>query len=166
VKRALPWLGVALSALLALASAAAFAASVGASKDAHAALQGAERLYQARLAVADSQKQLGESSIDDAIASAEKANATAERVGAVTEKIAALLADTDDIADAITAASDKGLASTSFVRRQSGIARDILATIAAYQQRATRYASINNKALARILKALRATNDDFPGGGS
>ncbi|MEA2432622.1 MAG: hypothetical protein QOG54_79 [Actinomycetota bacterium] len=165
MKRTLPWVGVVLSAVLAVGSAGAFAASLGASKDAHSAYEGAERLYQARLDVAEAQKKLGDSSIEDAIISARKANATAESVGVVTKRIARLLAATEGIADAITDASRRGLASTSFVRKQSGVARDILATIAAYQARATRYASINNKALGRILKALRETNDQFPGGG-
>jgi hypothetical protein len=163
MRKLLPWVGVVVSALLALGSLGAFVASIGAARDSHSALEGAEGLYQARLDVAEAQKKLGGNSIGDALISARKANATAETVGVITTRIARLLGSTEAVADAISTASRRGISSTSFVRRQSGVARDILATIAAYQARATGYAAINNRALQKILKALRATNDDFPG---
>lgn len=163
MKRSLPWIGAALSILVALASAGAFLASANTAASAEDTLDNARRLAAARTDVTEAQEAIGESDLESAVVSAREANATALRVGNVTDRIARLLETTDALAAAITGASQRGVLSTQVTRRQSQLAARIIAWIAGYQRDSARFSEVNNRALRRSLAALRETNRSFPG---
>jgi hypothetical protein len=126
------------------------------------ALEGAGRLLAARRDVADAERLLGDSNLDDALISARSANATAVRVGRITDRIARLLESTDAAASGVARSSRQGVSSTTSARRQTETAERVLAAISAYQGNATTLASTNLRALRRVLRALRRTNQSFP----
>jgi conjugal transfer/entry exclusion protein len=147
---------------MALIAAGAVVVASGTEHDAGKALEGSTKLYRARLDVARAEEELGTSDFAKAIATANEANASAVKVGAVTKRIVQLLDGTRSAADDITAATERGANTVEFTRRQTALAAGILEAISGYQSSATRYASVSNKALERILRALRATNRSFP----
>jgi hypothetical protein len=157
------WIATGLAGLVALGSVAAFVASADAAARAETALEGGERLLVARRDVADAERLLGDSNLDDALRSARSANATAVRVGRITDRIARLLESTDAAASGVARSSRRGVSSTASARRQTETAERVLSAIAAYQGNATTFASTNLSALRRVLRALRRTNESFPG---
>jgi ABC-type transporter Mla subunit MlaD len=139
--------------------------SAGTKVQASGTLDGARRLYAARLDVAAAEEALGGSDLEDALKSAKEANATAARVRSVTTEIADLLASAEQAATATSETSEEAVRTVSLTRRQTSATADLLALIAGYQTSATRFADDTNRALQRILRALRKTNESFPGGG-
>ena len=162
MKRALP---LVLAALLAFGSVAIAVVSATTKAQARSTLDSALRLYEARLGVMRAQEALGESDLDDAVASATRANETAERVKAITTDIADLLASAETAAQATSSTSKKAVKNVTLTRRQTAATSDVLAVIAGYQRAASGFADETNAALRRILKAIRKTNRSFPGGG-
>jgi hypothetical protein len=158
------WIGVVPAAIARAGCLGMFAVSMQTRSDANTSLDGARRLYAARLQVSEAQKALGESDLSDAVRSARSANAVAVEVGEATSKIVALLENTDDAAADIARAARRGTQGAVFTRRQSEIVGDALGAIAGYQEAASTYAEDTNGALQRILAALRKTNEEFPGG--
>lgn len=159
LKAIAPLIGSALLAVIGVAAVAIAFQSKGQAQD---SLESALRLRQARIDVAEAQEALGGSDIDDAVASGEEANAVALRVGERTERIAALLEPMQDSAARSVSEGRRGIRGAVTARRQTEIAADVLAALAAYQRAAGENASITNKALRRILIALRETNEDSP----
>ena len=159
------WIGVALAAVLLAGSAGMFFVALGARSDAGDTLDGARLLYAARLDVAEAERQLGNSDLDEAVQSARSANSVAIEVGRATSKIVGLLRDTDDAAASIADAARRGTRGAVFTRRQTEIVGEALGAIAGYQRAASRFSKDTNRSLERILAALRGTNEDFPGGG-
>lgn len=119
-------------------------------------------LYRARLDVAEAEKRLGGSHIEDALVAARRANATAVRVGGVVRRIARTLGPAARMSAAALATARQGVQQAGAARRQTRIVGGILGAIAGYQESAEGYAAITNNALVRILKALRKTNEEFP----
>lgn len=159
LKAIAPLIGSALLAVIGVAAVAIAFQSKGQAQD---SLESALRLRQARIDVAEAQEALGGSDIDDAVASGEEANAVALRVGERTERIAALLEPMQDSAARSVSEGRRGIRGAVTARRQTEIAADVLAALAAYQRAAGENASITNNALRRILIALRETNEDSP----
>lgn len=159
--RALPWLGLVAAALAGLAGLALFGVGAMTFTNAADARRSAATLYEARLQVTRTQNQMGESNLDDAVTGAETANASAARVQQITERIADLLHSTRRDAAAIGASSRRGAASVAATRQQSEAAARALAAISAYQRSATASTTKTNRALVRILRALRETNEEF-----
>ncbi|MGH2750911.1 MAG: hypothetical protein ACRDK3_08585 [Actinomycetota bacterium] len=126
-------------------------------------LTGALQLYDARLQVADAQRSLGEVDLEDAVDQAGEANAVARRVGKLTNRLAATLGPTEKSTRTVVALAARGTRSTIVTRRQTQIARKLLGAISSYQSSASSSAARTNHALRRILRSLRAINDDFPG---
>jgi hypothetical protein len=153
-----------MSAALAIAGVGMLFVAVRMRLDANSSLEGTRRLQSARLHVARAQEQLGDSDIEDALARAKKANAAAERVGVLTEKVLALLRPTAVRARSITTEARRGTRNAVTARRRAEVTSRILGAIAGYQRAAGSYANITNRALHRILIALRKTNRSFPGG--
>jgi hypothetical protein len=145
-------------------SAVTLVVAVQAKTQAHSTLDQAHRLYEARLQVAQAQKDLGNSDLDTAVDSAGKANATAERVKAITTEIADLLGAADIAAAATSKTSRASVKNVALTRKQTVATSNVLAAIAGYQRVATRFATETNRALVRILRAVRKTNESFPGG--
>lgn len=158
-----PWLAVVGSALVCVASLGALVAAGRSASSAADALGGGLRLYEARLSVADAQRQLGDSSVDDAIRGARRANATAEKLAVVIDRMADRLSETQSIAGSTSAATRRGVGDAGVIARQTMIAARLLAALNEHQTASTRYAAVNNRALRRILAALRETNESFPG---
>ena len=154
-----PMIGAALLALIGIAAVAVAFRSKAQAQD---SLESALQLREARIDVAEAQEALGGSDIDDAVASGEEANAVALRVGERTERIAALLEPMERSAARSVSESRRGIRGAVAARRQTEIAADVLAALAAYQRAASDNASITNRALRRILVALRETNEDSP----
>ena len=134
------WIATGLAGLVALGSVATFVASADAAASAETALEGAGRLLAAR-----------------------SANATAVRVGRLTDRIARLLESIDAEASGVARSSRRGVSSTTYARRQTETAARVLAAISAYQGNSTTFACTNLRALRRVLRALRRTNESFPG---
>ncbi|MGH2755512.1 MAG: hypothetical protein ACRDLB_13925 [Actinomycetota bacterium] len=159
------WIGVALSALVLLGSIGMFAVSLGARSDSNETLEGARSLRRARLAVAEAERALGNSDLGEAVTAARSANRVALKVGDATSRIVRLLRETDKAAATIAASARRGTRGAVFTRRQTEIVGDALGAIAGYQRAASRFTGDTNRALRRILAALRKTNEEFPGGG-
>ena len=155
--------GLAVSALLALASLSVAVVAAGAKVQARGSLSGAQQLYEARLGVARAQEALGSSDLHDAVASAGRANETAEKVRAITTEIADLLASAEAVAGSTSETSQRAVRNVALTRRQTRASGDLLALIAGYQRAATSFAADTNSALRRILRAVRRTNRSFPG---
>lgn len=162
--RTLRWTGALLAGLLAVASIVVMTASIESATDARRALEGAERLYAGRLAVARAEEQLGSADASDAAEGARRANAVALRVKARIGALADGILETAESARVLTSATEEGTRSAEFARRQTTVVADALAAIAAYQRAATRYSADNNVSLRRILDALRKTNEQFEDG--
>jgi signal transduction histidine kinase len=137
--------------------------ATGSLLNANGARNSAARLYEARQQVARTQEQVGGSNLHDAVAAARNANGSAERVQTITERIAALMDATRRQAASIGSTSRRGVRTVVLTRRQAQAAADALAAISSYQRSASRSAAISNRALRRILRALRRTNNGFPG---
>lgn len=161
MNRALPRLQLTGAALACLLGLAMFGVGATTFNNAADARRSAATLYEARLQVAKTQEQMGESNLDDAVEGANTANATALRVREITERIADLLHATRVDAAAIGASSRRGAATVVATRRQAETASQALAAISAYQRSATTSTARTNRALVRILRALRETNEDF-----
>jgi predicted ATPase len=129
---------------------------------AHSSLEQALDLREARLQVARAQRALGSSDIEDAARSGARANEVALRVGEQTDRIAALLRPLRAAAVRTTSAGRRGIRGTVATRRQTEVAADVLEALAAYQHEASANATATNRALKRILAALRKTNREFP----
>ena len=160
-KRAPPWLGIAGAALACLAGLAMLGVGAMTFKNAADARSSAATLYEARLQVTKTQNQMGESNLEEAVKGAQTANATAVRVRGITERIARLLHATRLDAAAIGASSRRGAATVVATRRQTDTAARALAAISAYQRSASISTARTNRALIRILRALRETNEEF-----
>lgn len=161
MRHRLPGIALALSALLLAASLGSLPVAVRSRNDASAALDGAIRLRQARLDVAEAQKQLQGGNIKDALVSARAANATALRVGRVTRRILELLRPTATDARAVISSARRGAQRALAARQQTDVAADALVAVANYQHQASRHSGTTNRALRRILRALRETNREF-----
>lgn len=163
MRKLLPNLALVGAVAACVASVGMVAIAASSFKTASDARDSAATLYQTRLEVARAQDRIAGSDLQSAVAGAREANATAVEVKRVTEKIARLLHSTRNQAKAIGAASRRGAGSVTATRRQAVAAAGHLAAISAYQRSASRSAVISNRALARILRALREMNRSFPG---
>jgi hypothetical protein len=162
VSRGWRWAGLAVSGLLALASFGALAVATQSKSQAHSSLEDAVRLRRARLDVAKAQRALGGSDIGDAARSGQRANAIALRVGVLTERVVDLLEPLSGSTKRAVEQGRRGIRNSVVARRQSEVASGILVAIAGYQHAAVENADRTNKALRRILAALRETNESFP----
>jgi hypothetical protein len=155
---------VVLAAFALAGTVAMFAVALQTRSQAGESLDGARALHAARLDVAEAQEALGEGDLSDAVASARSANEVALEVGKATSKIVDLLETTDDAAAEIARAARRGARGAVFTRRQSEIVGDALGAIAGYQSAASGSSEETNRALRRILIALRRTNEEVPEG--
>jgi hypothetical protein len=162
VNKGLRWAALVLGSVLLVASFGALAIATQSKSQAHSSLQDATRLYQARLDVARAQKALGGSDIGDAVRSANDANETALRVGALTKRVIRLLQPLTNSTEEAVKQGRRGIRSSVVARRQTKVAAQILGAIAGYQKAAVDNSDLTNKALRRILVALRETNESFP----
>lgn len=158
-------LGLIGSAIALATGIALFVVAAGGRSDAHGTLATTERLHEAQLAVAEAEADLGGTDLGDAILAARRANQAAVRVGHVTARIVKLLHRSEATVGAMLQASERGASGAIFARDQTRIAASILAAINSYQAAAERYSGVTNRALERVLRALRETNRSFPGGG-
>lgn len=156
---------VVLASLLALTTLAAAAVSFRLSAQASGTMLGQMRLLEARRDVAEAEAALGGADIEDALEGANQANEAARRVGRVTSRIVRLLQPASITADRIAASAEDGLRGARFAGRQSEIAARLLDAISDYQSAAATASETTNRALRRILAALRRTNENFPPGG-
>jgi predicted ATPase len=156
------WIGLALASLLAVAAFGALAVATQSKSQAHSSLEDAIRLREARLDVAKAQKALGGSNIQDAARSGQKANAVALRVGALTERIVTLLRPLSGSTKEAVDQGRRGIRNSVVARKQTETAAGILGAIAGYQSAAVDDAALTNRALRRILTALRETNESIP----
>ena len=161
--RALPWLGLTAAALACAAGIAMLGIGATTFKGAADARRSAATLYEARLQVTETQQQMGESDLQSALEGARSANATATEVQDITERIADLLHETRRDAAAIGRSSRRGAATVVATRRQTDAAAQALTAISAYQRSASDSTASTNRALVRILRALRETNEEFRG---
>lgn len=150
------------SALLAVVALGAVVVAFRSKSQAQESLQSALRLREARIDVAEAQKALGESDIGDAVVAGREANEVALRVGDQTDRIAALLEPMQDSAERSVTEGRKGIRGAVAARRQTHVAAQVLEALAGYQRAATDNALVTNRALRRILEALRETNEDAP----
>lgn len=160
--RLLPWLGVIGAGLILVASVGLLVAALGARADAQRSLENARRLHAARIDVARAQEELGGTDLSDANESAQRANRIALRVGHVTRRIVTQLTRVQETIGEINATARRGTRNTVFARRQTDVASDLLGAIGGYQEAAARLSRMTNRALERILAALRETNEQFP----
>lgn len=164
MRKLLPYLGALGAAAICVGGIAMTAVGAVSLKSASDARSSAQALYEARLEVARAQDQIGGSDLDEAVAGARDANASALSVRKVTRRIADLLHATRLDAEVIGRSSRRGVATVVSARRQAEAAARTLAAISTYQRSSSASTSETNRALARILRALRDTNDSFPGG--
>ena len=156
------WVALFVCALLAVASFGALAVATRSKSQAHSSLEDAIRLRQARIHVAEAQRALGGSDIGDAVRSANEANEIALRVGSLTKRVVTLLAPLSGTTKEAVEQGRRGVRNSVVAKRQTKVAADILGAIAGYQRSAVENADLTNKALRRILRALRETNESFP----
>ena len=162
MNRILSWAIIALCGVLALGSVVALVASYQVRSESRSALLAQVTLYSARLHVETAQAALGDTDIKDALIGARKANQAAARVALVTRRIVRLLRPMTRTADVIAVSARSGLRGARFARRQTEVAAQLLGAISGYQSAAGRYAQSTNRALERILEALRRTNGSLP----
>jgi hypothetical protein len=162
VTRGWSWLGLALASVLVIASFGALAVATQSKSQAHSSLQDAIRLHEARVDVAKAQRALGSSDIGDAVRSARDANAIALRVGLLTKKILSLLQPLSADTETAVTQGRRGMRNTVVARRQTRVAAAILGAISGYQKSSAEDARVTNKALRRVLAALRDINESFP----
>ena len=162
-RRAASWVGIALAGLVTIGSIGTLTLALGTHADATASLERARRLEDAQEAVARAEAQLGESDLQTAVATAERANATALEVKSLIERMVRLLAPTRETAGSIVASARSGTSNVVYAHRQTELAAQLLGAIAGYQGSATESARKSNRALERILAALRETNRSFEG---
>ena len=148
--------------IVAIAGLGTFAVAVRSEQTAQQALEGAIELRRARLDLATSQRKLGRSDLTDAIAGAEKANASAVRVAALTRHIATMVDEAQSLVGDINVSSEGSARLLKLTGAQTDVVADILGAISGYQGAASRSARVTNSALEEILRALRATNENFP----
>lgn len=161
MNRAWRWVGLFLSALLAVASFGMLAVAAQSKSQAHGSLQDAEQLLQARMDVAEAQEALGSSDIGDAVESGQRANAIALRVGALTERVVKLLTPLGASTKESVKQGRRGIRNSVVARRQTKVVAGILGAIAGYQEAAVEDADVTNRSLRRILRALRETNESI-----
>ncbi|HYN36383.1 MAG TPA: hypothetical protein VEV82_05355, partial [Actinomycetota bacterium] len=92
----------------------------------------------------------------------DRANAVALKVGQQIDRIAKLLGPLQASATRSTAQGRKGIRGAVAARRQTRVAADVLEALAGYQRKASENAVKTNRALRRILVALKKTNRNFP----
>jgi len=165
MRRALPWISVGLSAILALGSAGALVVAAGQAEPARRALRGSVGATQAERAVVRAQESVSGTDIPAALAAIRRANEAAGRVALLTQEMVGSLEPTvDETARAVGSARD-GASSAAAARSETRIAAQLLAAIAGYQTAASDSAGVTNAALRRVLAALRETNRSFSGPG-
>ena len=162
MRRWLPWLGVAAAGLTLLLALALTFVAVSSQRTASGSLDSAQRLFDARKAVAQAQAQLGDTDLKEGIEAGREANAVALRVKGVTERIVRLLEPTEQATRATVASARRGVRGAVVARRETATAAEIIGAVDGYQRAATRYAAQTNRSLRRILRALRRTNAEFP----
>jgi hypothetical protein len=162
VKRWWRWIGLFLASVLTVASFGALVIATQSKSQAHSSLEDAIRLRQARLHVARAQRALGGSDIGDAVVAGRKANAIALRVGSLTERIVDLLRPLRGSTEEAVEQGRRGIRNAVVAREQTRVAAEILGAIAGYQRSAVADADLTNRALRRILAALRETNESIP----
>lgn len=152
--------GAACVCVAGVAMAVVGATSLSSASDAR---RSAQALLDARLEVARAQEQLGTSDLDEAVDGARDANASALGVKRITRRIADLLHATRLDAEEIGRSSRRGVATVVGARRQAEAAARSLSAISTYQRSSSAATRRTNVALVRILRALRETNESFPG---
>jgi hypothetical protein len=162
VKRWWKWIGLAVASVLTVAAFGALAVATQSKSQAHSSLIDAIRLREARLDVARAQKALGGSNIEDAARSGRKANAVALRVGTLTERIVNLLTPLSGSTKEAVTQGRRGIRNSVVARKETKAAAAILGAISGYQRAAVDDAGLTNRALRRILAALRETNESIP----
>jgi hypothetical protein len=163
LRRAFPWVALLLAGVALAGSATALFVAARTLGNARGARANAAALLEARRDLAEAQGGVGESHIEEAVTTAGRANAAARRVARLIERTIAALEPAVPLARTLTGYSTAASGDVTFARRQTLIAARLLGAIAGYQKDAGRYALVTNRALERILEALRKTNDDFPG---
>ena len=161
MRRALPWLGVVAAAIVFAGALALTYVAYTSQRNASEAVAGAERLYDARVAVAEAQRRLGDANLEDGIRAGREANAIATRVKKLTARVARLLSPTKRATDDAVASARRGARGALVAHRQTRAATAVIGAVDGYQRSANRYALTTNAALARILRALRRTNEEF-----
>jgi hypothetical protein len=156
------WVALLLCSVLLVASFGTLAVATRSKSQAHSSLEDAIRLYEARVDVAKAQRALGGSDIGDAVRSANDANETALRVGALTKRVVRLLQPLSDSTKEAVEQGRRGIRNSVIAKRQTKVAAEILGAISGYQETAVDNGDLTNRALRRILAALRETNESFP----
>lgn len=159
------WAGPVASVIALALSATMAVVSFGFAADARDSVEGAQALFDAQVRVADAQDKLEGTDLQEAITSAREANAVAFRVGKVTARIVSFVESAQEAVDALISTSQRGAQSAVFASRQLDAAAGILSEIGGYQRQAKASAGKTNRALRKVLEALRKTNRSFPGGG-
>jgi hypothetical protein len=162
VKRWWKWIGLAVASVLMVAAFGALVVATQSKSRAQSSLVDAIRLREARLDVARAQKALGGSNIKDAGRSGRRANAVALRVGVLTERIVDLLTPLSGSTKEAVNQGRRGIRNSVVARKETKTAAAILGAIAGYQRAAVDDADLTNRALRRILAALRETNESIP----
>lgn len=165
MSRTLSWTAAVLSGLLALGSGAALTVAALERDAAGTALRGSIRSREAERSVVRAQGRLTGADVGEALDSIRRANEAADRVAGLTRRLVGLLEATLAETTGAVEASREGASRTVTARRETDLAAQLLAAIAGYQASASDSAAATNRALRRILEALRATNREFPGPG-
>ena len=161
--RLLGYLGLGGAAVVCIAGIAIAIVGATSLSSASDARRSAQALYDARLEVARAQGQIGSSDLEEAVAGAREANSSALGVKRITRRIADLLHATRLDAAEIGRSSRRGVSTVVSARKQAEAAARSLSAISTYQRSSSSATRRTNAALVRILRALRETNDSFPG---
>ena len=163
MRRVLPIVALTLALVLLAAAGTALAAAWISERQAARSADDALALRAAQVEVARTQRSVGGSDIEGAIASIRRANAIAVGIDRLTSHILGLLDPTARSVAGTISLARRGARNAAQSRRLTQTVSGALAAIAAYQQSGSSYGRVTNRALRRILRALRRTNRSFPG---
>lgn len=166
MRRALSWISVAVSGALTLGFGAGLGVAVLERDAAEGALRDSLRARAAEVAVVKAQGRLTGTDVGEALTSIRQANQAAGRVAALTRSLAASLEATVGETTGAVEASREGAGRTTAALRETEAVSGLLAAIAGYQASASDSADETNRALRRILRALRETNRELSGQGA
>ena len=162
MRRVLAIVSLTLALVLLAAAGTALAAALISERQAARSADDALRLRAAQVEVARAQRTVGSGDIEGAIGSIRRANTIAVRIDRLTSQILGLLSPTARSVAGTISLARRAARNAAQSRRLTQAVSGALAAIAAYQQSASSYGRITNRALRKILLALRRTNRSFP----
>lgn len=166
MRRVLSWISVMVSGAVTLGFGAGLGVAVLERDAAEGALHDSLRARAAEVSVVKAQGRLTGTDVGEALTAIRQANQAAGRVATLTRSLAASLEATVGETTGAVEASREGAGRTTAALRETEAVAELLAAIAGYQASASSSADETNKALRRILRALRETNRELSGQGA